>query len=199
MLKRKETLEVCTSWSMETQGRNSVVFKSKKGSNCVSSCNCLFRPPDMLTSTVITRQQPVKQKLGLLLVCYPFTSSLLINTQTLVTVQNTLPHPTILHPNTPHNPDRISGSTSCAVEFNGSGWSPSVALPLSVISCQKQTGVCVPEVSVPLSVELEFTCRGQGSGGLAPPLHPESPLPFFSQQDVWDSHYVRACEHLCLG
>lgn len=30
-----------------------------------------------------------------------------------------------------------------------------------------------PEVSVPLSVELEFTCRGQRSGGLPPP-------PFFA-------------------
>lgn len=27
-----------------------------------------------------------------------------------------------------------------------------------------------PEVSVPLFLELEFTCRGQRSGGLPPPL-----------------------------
>lgn len=48
------------------------------------------------------------KKLSQPLLCYSFTSSRLINTQTLVTVQSP-------------PPDGISRSTSCAVECNGSG------------------------------------------------------------------------------
>lgn len=132
VLKCKGTFEVCTEhhraacWA-KTQGRNSVVFGSKKGSGCVSSCNCLAQTsgyvnqhPNYQTTACKTK---IKLAAGLLLI-YQLTANQHPDTCDCPELPPPYPYPP--WPPHPTPPDRISGSTSCAVECNGSGWSPCV-------------------------------------------------------------------------